>query len=132
MDKNEVRKTLNKLTGNFVSGKKFMKALEEIVDYINYCEEEKIRYKKTLEEYNKDAEIQKYKKLLEETRKNSLLIMSENETKAEKSFREKHYKKCKNGSTYQYEITGTGIGNCISIKCPVCGESQDITDTTTW
>jgi hypothetical protein len=27
---------------------------------------------------------------------------------------------------------GSGIGTIISVKCPICGEEQDITDYTNW
>ena len=55
-----------------------------------------------------------------------------NEKKAERAFRDSHYKSCKNGSKYLYELTGTGIGTAITIKCPVCGEEKNITDYDCW
>jgi len=36
------------------------------------------------------------------------------------------------GNTYIYTLTGTGIGACIKVKCPVCGEEEDITDISSW
>ena len=30
------------------------------------------------------------------------------------------------------ELTGTGLGDCITLRCPVCGSSEDITDTDEW
>ena len=46
--------------------------------------------------------------------------------------KDSHYKSCKNGSKYLYELTGTGIGTAITIKCPVCGEEKNITDYDCW
>ena len=61
-----------------------------------------------------------------------LAQISDNEKKAERAFRDSHYKSCKNGSKYLYELTGTGIGTAITIKCPVCGEEKNITDYDCW
>ena len=117
---------------DFQSGQNFCNAIEEIVDYIEFCEGEKNKYKKLLEEYSKDEELIKKDKIIERLHKNSLLQMSDLETQKEKEFREIHYKSCKNGNRFQYEIVGTGIGNCISIKCPICNKEEDITDTSCW
>ena len=75
----------------------------------------------------------------EDTRHHSLLQLSDNEVKAIKDFRDKHYKKCAEplhskaaGNTYIYELTGTGLGTCIKITCPICGETEDVTDTDSW
>ena len=96
-------------------------------------------YKKKLEEYNKDSEIQKYKAEIQELRARSLLLMSDKEAKAERDFRNRHYEKCARslnnksaGNTYIYELTGTGLGTCIKITCPICGQSEDITDIDSW
>jgi len=96
-------------------------------------------YKKKLEEYNKDSEIQKYKAEIQELRSRSLLLMSDKEAKAARDFRNRHYEKCalplnskSAGNTYIYELTGTGLGTCIKITCPICGQSEDITDIDSW
>ena len=62
----------------------------------------------------------------------SLCKLTEKEHLADKKFRDKHFQKCNNGSKYLYELTGTGIGTCIKIYCPVCGKSKDITDYSSW
>lgn len=96
-------------------------------------------YRKKLEEYNKDSEIQKYKNIVDELYSRSLLFMSDKEAEAERDFRSRHYKKCAlplkskaAGNTYIYELTGTGLGTCIKITCPICGQSEDITDIDSW
>lgn len=45
---------------------------------------------------------------------------------------DRHWKSCNNPSNFIYDLTGTGIGTVIKIKCPVCGEEQDITDYDCW
>lgn len=38
-----------------------------------------------------------------------------------------------NGGRGPYLIpTGTGIGTILKVKCPICGEEEDITDTEVW
>jgi hypothetical protein len=38
-----------------------------------------------------------------------------------------------NGGRVPYLIpTGTGIGTILKVVCPICGESEDITDTGAW
>lgn len=36
------------------------------------------------------------------------------------------------GGQFTYLITPTGLGNCISIRCNVCGDIKDITDSDIW
>lgn len=47
-------------------------------------------------------------------------------------FRKKHYEKCGNPSKYIVKLSGTGIGECISVGCPYCQEVEDITDVDAW
>ena len=81
---------------------------------------------KKVAEWNKDEEIQRAVEMTEYCHTHSLCQMSDNEKKAKRAFRDSHYNSCKNGSKYLYELTGTGIGTAITIKCPVCGEEKDI------
>lgn len=131
MDK-EILKNFNRLTGKFQSGDEFKKSVENMIDYINFCTEEVEKYKKKLNEYNKDEEIQKLNNKILKLKEHSLFDMTDRELAEEKAFRARHYKNCKNGSTFVYELTGTGIGTCIKITCPVCKKSKDITDVTGW
>ena len=88
--------------------------------------------RKKVAEWNKDEEIRKAVELAEYNRTHSLCQMSDNEKEAEKAFKDSHYESCKNGGKYLYELTGTGIGTAITIKCPVCGEEKNITDYDCW
>ena len=69
---------------------------------------------------------------IKDIRRRSLLIMLDAECGANKRFLEHHHKKCGNGNIFQYELHGTGVGIVIRVKCPVCGEQEDITDTDNW
>lgn len=131
MDKN-ILNNFNKLTGKFQSGEEFKKSVENMIDYINFCTEEVEKYKKQLEEYNKDKEIEKRDEKIKYLREHSLFEMTDDELIEDKAFRAEHYKKCKNGNSYIYELTGTEIGTCIKVTCPVCKKSKDITDIKGW
>ena len=91
-----------------------------------------------LRTYSETEEIQKRDRLIEDLWHRSLYVMSEKELRSERAFRDRHYemhnsgKTKAGGNTYVYELTGTGIGTCIKIKCPVCGEEADITDYESW
>lgn len=56
--------------------------------------------RKKVAEWNKDEEIRKAVELAEYNRTHSLCQISDNEKKAERAFRDSHYKSCKNGSKY--------------------------------
>ena len=88
--------------------------------------------RKLREEYNKDAEIKELLERIGYLKSHSLHVMSDKEMEADKAFRDEHYKKCKNGHHYIYELTGSGLGVGIDVVCPVCGEKKDITDTSNW
>ena len=132
MDKKSLLNKMKYLTSDFIEGKDFEKSILNIIDYINHCSNEKEKYKKQLEEYNKDKEISKRDEKIKDLKEHSLLIMTDAELIAEKAFRAEHYKKCKNSNCYQYELTGNEIGTCIKIICPKCGKSKDITDVGAW
>ena len=89
-------------------------------------------FRKQCEEFRKDDEIKKLEEQLSEVRHYSLHVMNEEEYVENAAFRAAHYMKCRNGSTFQYELTGTGIGTMISVICPRCGERKDITSFANW
>ena len=79
--------------------------------------------------FNKQETIQKCHNQLESAYAHSLSQLTDKELQSMKTFIDKHYHgECHNGNHYIYDITGTGLGACITIKCPKCGESEDITD----
>ena len=106
--------------------------LKEIQEYLDYCQQEVINANTRLAEYRKDKDIQELENENKYLKSHSLFLMSDLELKKGKDFRAEHYKSCKNGGTYWYKLTGTGIGTAISIKCDTCGAEENITDTTNW
>ena len=105
--------------------------LEQVKKQYKFMEKSLADAKKELNEWNKDAEIQAMQEEVNQVRRNSLYVMTDKEHKAIEAFRGKHYISCKS-SAYQYELAGTGIGTIIKIKCPVCGEQEDVTDLESW
>lgn len=132
MEKDKLKKQLERLTSDYKKEKQFEESIENIIDYINFCNDEKNKYKEKLELYNKDEEILKRDEQIKYFREHSLFEMTDDELIAQKAFRAEHYKKCKNGYSYIYELTSNGIGTCISITCPICKETKDITDVKGW
>ena len=66
--------------------------------------------------------------------------LNKKEEELAEAFKEEH-KKCrpnKEGelflqyAPYSYIFTPTGIGNCVYISCPYCGEKRNITDVSDW
>lgn len=62
---------------------------------------------------------------------------SEKELKAYNDFENRHIHdrltSRYNGGRAPYLIpTGTGIGTILHVKCPICGEEEDITDNSVW
>ena len=105
--------------------------LKQLKDYIDLLKEDKEAYAKKLREYNKDEEIVKLKKEIERLHDNSIYICIGNEKEMYNEFKTKHYKSCGTSNTI-IELTPTGIGTAIKVKCPICGEAGDITDTNCW
>ncbi len=48
------------------------------------------------------------------------------------AFRKHHFAYCDNPGDYDFSIRESGLGQAIKIKCPICGEESDITDTSMW
>lgn len=112
--------------------KEFDKGVEDIVaEYRRVCS--RCDYlQKRLDEYNKDEEIQGLEERIQGLHRNSLMIMSDKERDDDEAFRQEHYETCNNGSTFCYELSGTGIGTVIIVSCPVCGAKKNITDINSW
>ena len=117
-------------------------SVEELTDAIRQkfydLENQNESLKNEIAVFNKDDRIQELTKELKHTLRNSLMNMSDKEYEADRQFRTRHWamhnggkSKC-DGNTYWYELSGTGIGTCIKIKCPICGEEKDITNIDSW
>ena len=110
----------------------FKRLLKDVQDEYDFLVEINESLQEKIAKWNKDEEIRRAVEMVEYSRTHSLYQMSDNEKKAERAFRDSHCKSCENGCRYLYELTGTGVGTAITIKCPVCGEEKDITDYDCW
>lgn len=111
-----------------MTNKKFDDILQDLKDeYGAVCQDLRMIREKLIS-WNKDEEIKAAREEASSIRKHSLLILTDAELYSLKKFRSKHYHSCGNGSTYQYELVGTGIGTAIRVRCPKCGEEEDVTD----
>lgn len=112
--------------------KDFDKLLEDVRREYNRVKANNVDLHKRLDEWNKDEEIQKANERAAYYRRHSLHELSDKEAKRIAEFRKEHYVSCKNSGTFLFELSGTGIGEAISIKCPVCGAEENVTDYDTW
>ncbi len=118
------------ITANRENSRLYERYLEDNEDDLDFCEDffsdEEEEETEEVEKKDPDQAYQENKEILE----SSIIPLTETEreTKAVKDFMAKHYKSCNNPDKYIYEVTGTGLGACTTIKCPVCGKSKDITD----
>lgn len=78
----------------------FKGLLKDVQDEYDFLAELNKSLQKKVAEWNKDEEIQRAVEMTEYCRTHSLCQMSDNEKKAERAFRDSHYKSCKNGSKY--------------------------------
>lgn len=86
-----------------------------------------------LSEFKKDEEIQAANRRANDTFRRSLKMLSNKEASAIQTFKNAHYAMHtphtkSSGSTYIYTLTQTGVGTAISITCPVCGKTENVTD----
>ncbi len=112
----------------------FDECLKEMKE-INESQRHTIEYlREQLSSYDKEKEIADRDKTINDLYDRSICVMSDKEFAAEKAFRYRHFKEtgCKNGNRYIYDLTDTGLGTDITIICPICGASENITDITSW
>ena len=105
--------------------------LKQLKDYIDLLKKDKEAYAKKLREYNKDEEIVKLKKEIERLWDNSIYVCIGKEKELYDEFKKDHYKSC-GTSDIIITLAPVGIGTVIKVKCPICGEEVDITDTDCW
>jgi len=121
-----------KLDLNWFLNKDFDKLLEDIRREYQRVRERNVELQNKLFEWNKDAEIQKANQRADYYRSHSLHELSDKEAKSIAAFRKKHYESCNNAGKFLFELVGTGIGEAISIRCPVCGAEENVTDYSNW
>lgn len=67
----------------------------------------------------------------------SYMRLSSKEEESYKAFTHKHYM-MHNGGKFKADtgitvhMVGTGVGTCYTLECPVCHETEDITDVSSW
>lgn len=116
----------------------FDQLLDKVREQYNFQKARADSLSKELKEFNAEERIRKKNKELADLRSRSLHILSNKERLSLDSFQHEHYERHKDshprtsGSSFIYKITGVGIGTVIEVTCPICGESQDITDTSSW
>jgi len=112
--------------------KDFDSLLEDVRREYNRVKENNAELYKRVNEWNKDEEIRKANERADYYRSHSLHELSDKEAKRIAAFREAHYASCNNKGTFIFELQGAGFGEAISIKCPVCGTEEDVTDISVW
>lgn len=118
--------------------KDFEANMDAVRQSFNRMAERADTYSKQLAEYNKDEEIAERDKEIENLRESALLLLTKRQREDLHTFRHHHWEihggpnKRAVGNTYLYRITGTGIGECVTIICPICNEELDVTDFSTW
>ena len=116
----------------YIRRKSFDGLLEELRNEYDAVCRNRDYYQQRVKEWSKDEEITKEKQRADYYITNSLCVLSDKEMQSKKAFIDKHYASCQNGGRYQYELIGTGIGTAITIRCPICGEEENITDYNCW
>lgn len=106
--------------------------LNDLSAAVNDIIEENEELRETLRTYNKDEEIQSLKDELDSVYKRSICVLSEREKDSLYKFRNKHYTDCRNFGEFTFDLLYSGIGHCVKVKCPICGEEEDITDMSCW
>lgn len=117
---------------SFFELNKFDKCLKELEKEYSALQSENDELRRRLAEYNKDEEIQKLERQIKLQSEMCLHLLVGKEKERVENFREKHYHSCNNGNRYIFELTGTGIGEGIEIKCPICSATEDVTDVDCW
>ena len=112
--------------------KDFDKLISDLRSEYNRIKDENAKLRAMVSEWNKDEEIQKARKNAEYYRGHSLHELSDKEARRIAEFRKTHYESCGNASTFVFELAGSGIGEAISIKCPICGVEENVTDYDSW
>ena len=105
--------------------------LKQLKDYIDLLKKDKEAYAKRLREYNKDEKIVELEREIERLWDNSIYVCIGKEKELYDEFKKDHYKSC-GTSDIIITLSPIGIGTVIKVKCPVCGEEEDITDINCW
>lgn len=99
-----------------------------------YLESQAARYEllHQVSTWNEEGEIGKLHEEIDSMKKHAIFFMNDTELERMEAFCQKHWTQCRNAGSWIYEICQTGIGMTIKVKCPTCGEEEDITDVESW
>lgn len=113
---------------------KFEKALSNLQECFWELHQENTQLRaaaaKTKNEVRKDFE--KEIDILNKHLSRAWMVLSPVEDERLRQFRDRHYQLHKKDNGFIAHISGTGIGTCYKIECPICHESEDITDVSDW
>ena len=86
---------------------------------------------KQLTSFRITDEVQRLQAEIADLMNRSLLILSPKEKEDLDVFRRQHWERCEVHSLH-FEIDGCGFSRCVSVTCPICGATADITDIDSW
>ena len=113
---------------------KFEKALSNVQECFWELQRENTQLRaaaaKTKDEVRKDFE--KEIDILNKRLNRAWMVLSPVEDERLRQFIDKHYQLHGLDHGVIAHISGTGIGMCYEIECPICQEKEDITDVSDW
>lgn len=114
-------------------GKDIKDTLKELETQIDILQEDKEdcrkAYLKIKDEKFKDEELKRLKEELDFYKRNSLVVLSDEQRERAKEFQHEHYKKCETGHrSFVYTVTPTNVITIVELRCPICGEIIDVSN----
>lgn len=112
-------------------GKDIKDTLKELETQIDMLQDDKEYYRRLYvearDEKFKDEEVKRLKEELDFYKRNSLVVLSDEQMKRAKEFQHEHYKKCETGHrSFVYTVTPTNVITIVELRCPKCGEIIDV------
>ena len=114
-------------------GKDIKETLKELEIQIDILQEDKEdcrkAYLKIKDEKFENEEIKRLKEELDFYKRNSLVVLSDEQRERAKEFQHEHYKKCETGHrSFVYTVTPTNVITIVELRCPKCGEIIDVSN----
>ena len=114
-------------------GKDIKDTLKELETQIDILQEDKEdcrkAYLKIKDEKFKDEELKRLKEELDFYKRNSLVVLSDEQRERAKEFQHEHYKKCETRHrSFVYTVTPTNVITIVELRCPICGEIIDVSN----
>lgn len=117
----------------FLRGKDIKDSLKELESQIDMLQDDKEYYRRLYVEVRdekfKDEELKRLKEELDFYKRNSLVVLSDEQRERAKEFQHEHYKKCETGHrSFVYTVTPTNVITIVELRCPICGEIIDVSN----